>query len=213
MTNIKIGIADDHIIVRNSLVDQIKQSLNCTFIAESSNGKDFLDHIKKSNLIPDIVCIDLSMPIMNGYETTQHIRTLYPSTKILILSFVAEANAIIHLFNLGINGFASKTDAKFNFASALQEILDTGFLKNQHFHKIATEPINWKKFAFSGNIELTHKEMAFIQGSLKHASLADIGKELHCSIKTVENYRDSVYTKLGIKTKTDLTEFANKIGL
>jgi len=115
LAKIIFGIAEDHITVRDMFVKEITNNLDCTVIAQSSNGLDFLKAIKSANQIPHIVSIDLSMPIMNGYDTVKQIRSLYPTTKILVFTYVAELDAIINLFNLGINGFVTSADEKFNF--------------------------------------------------------------------------------------------------
>lgn len=212
MATIIFGIADDHTTTRDLFVNEVTSSLICTVIAAASNGKDFLAAIKQSNQIPDIVSIDLSMPIMNGYDTVKQIRLLYPTTKILVLTYVAELDAIINLFNLGINGFATKADEKLNFSSALKEILENDFLNNKHYKSNQLASLDWNKYAFIGKNKFSHKEIEYIQYSIQNLSSADIAKRWYCSEKNVDYHRKNIYLKLNITNRSELVQYAQKIG-
>ncbi len=212
MHPIKIALADDHTFVRSALISTIQSQIVVDVIAEGENGKELLFAIENSNQIPQLAIVDLSMPIMNGYETIPHLQKLYPSTKILIISFVIEPNALQHLFNVGIHGFINKTDSKFNFESAFREILQTGYFKNQHYLPQQKEPLNWKKNEFHGSITLTYLEMTFIKYRVKGYQIKEIAEKLFVSSKTVENYRNSLYKKLNINSTEEIIEYAKNIG-
>jgi DNA-binding NarL/FixJ family response regulator len=115
MNSIKIAMADDHTLLRKGILSIIQSQIAVDIIAEACNGKELLGAIEKSKQIPDITIVDLSMPVMNGYDLIPHLQKLYPTTKILIISFVIEPNAIQHLFNVGINGFIDKSRCKITF--------------------------------------------------------------------------------------------------
>ena len=76
MGRVLIGIAEDHAAIRKMMINEVKEKLDCEIIAEAGNGIDFLNELKLSNQIPDIVSIDLSMPKMNGYDTIKEIMLL-----------------------------------------------------------------------------------------------------------------------------------------
>ena len=213
MNPIKIAIADDHSLVRSALIANIQSQIAIDVIAEGDNGQELLEAIEKSNQIPHIAIIDLSMPVMNGYETIPHLQTRYPSTKILIISFVLEPNALQHLFNVGIHGFINKSDSKFNFESAITQILETGYFKNQHYLHQEKDALNWKKNEFHGSIPFTGVEITFIKYRIKGYQIKDIAEILFVSPKTVENYRNSIYRKLDINSTEEIIKYAKSIGL
>lgn len=212
MKTVLIGIAEDHNVIRNMMINEIKAKLNCNIIADAANGYEFLEKLKQSNQIPDIVSIDLSMPKMNGYDTIKQVKINYPTTKILVFTFVADLDAIINLFNLGIHGFAAKADEKFNFSSAIIDILEYGFLKNKHFRSNQLACLDWNKFSFIGNTRFTHKEIEFIQFNIQNLSTTEIAKEWFCSEKNVEYHKNKIYKKLNINTRQELVTYAKKIG-
>jgi two-component system, NarL family, invasion response regulator UvrY len=212
-SNLLIAFAEDHVGVREAFIDMIKsRSPNSTVFAVGTNGKELLEAIKQSNKIPDIAIIDLSMPIMDGTATAKEILALYPTAKVLILSFVVDDNTIMNLFNLGVHGYLAKTDSKFNFDSVFSELMETGYLKNQYFRKQKTEALNWEKFAFIGNISFNHTEMRFLKLKLTNLTLKEIAIEMCVATKTVENYRDSVYEKLDISSRHELVAKLNSMG-
>lgn len=209
----KLAIADDHALVRKGIIAIIQSQIAVTIIAEAANGMELLTALEKSTHVPDITIVDLSMPVMNGYDLIPHLQERYPTCKILVISFVIEPNAMQHLFNVGVHGFIDKSDAKCNFASALTQILETGYFKNHLFMPKQTEPLNWKKNKFHGTIPFTHTEIQFMKYKIKGLVLSEIATIMCLSSKTVENYRNSIYQKLGINSREALIEYAKSIGL
>ncbi|MEI6264252.1 MAG: response regulator transcription factor [Sphingobacteriia bacterium] len=213
-SNLLIAFAEDHVGVRNAFITMIKdQSPNSNFFAVGNNGKELLESIKQSNKIPDIAILDLSMPIMDGTATAKEILALYPTTKVLILSFVVDDNTIMNLFNLGIHGYLVKTDSKLNFESVFSELMVTGYLKNQYFRKQKTEDLNWDKYAFIGNVKFNHAEMKFLKLKITNLTLNEIAKEMCVAPKTVENYRDAVYEKLNVGSRHELVLKLKEMGI
>ena len=212
MPKVIIAIAEDHTLLRDYFVQEIKADANFNLIALSSNGKLLLGDLERSNIVPEIVALDLCMPIMNGTETARAIKTLYPNTKILVISALANDNTIINLFNIGINGFASKSEPNFNYMASINEILDNGFLNNKYFRKPTETKLNWDKYAFIGKIKLTHNELKYIRLITQNFSIREIAKQLNYSPRTIENYRDAIYLKLGITSQIEIMKFALEIG-
>ena len=213
-SNLFIAFAEDHSGVREAFISMINsQSPNSTVFAVGTNGKELLESIKQSNKIPDIAILDLSMPIMDGAATAKEILALYPTTKILMISFVKDDNTIMNLFNLGVHGYLVKDDSKLNFESSFRELMETGYLKNQYFRKQHTADLNWEKFAFIGNVKFNHTEMKFLKLKLTNLTLNEIAKEMCVSPKTVENYRDAVYEKLNVGSRHELVLKLKAMGI
>lgn len=213
MKPIKLGIAEDHSFVRKGIINNCRDTLHCEFVTEGSNGKELINGLEKTASLPDIVLLDYYMPILNGLDTIKIIKAKYPSIKILVLSALDDRNAIINLFNLGINGFISKSDPKISFSEALLEIYNSGYFINRHFVAREIKNIDWNRVAFAGNCILKHKEFEFISLCTSGLSYKAIANKMNVSVKTVENYRDSVYEKLEISSREELLKFAMKCGL
>lgn len=213
MTTIKIAIADDHALFRKGLLSLIESQIAIDIVAEGGNGKELLYAIDASKQIPDIAIVDLSMPVMNGYDLIPHLQERYPTCKILIISLVIEPNAIHHLFNIGVHGFIDKLDTKSNFNSVFMEILECGYYKNEHYLPQQKEPLNWKKNKFHGKIPFTHLEMEFIKYKVDGYELKEIAEKMFLSTKAIDYHRSNLYRKLGVNTREELIEYAKSIGL
>lgn len=213
MPTIKIAIADDHAMFRKGLLSLIESQIAIDIVAEGGNGKELLSAIDASKQIPDIAIVDLSMPVMNGYDLITHLQKRYPTCKILIISLVSEPNAIQHLFNIGVHGFIDKSDTKSNFKSVFWEILECGYYKNKHYLPQQKEPLNWKKNKFHGIIPFTHAEMEYINYRANGFEIKEIAEKMFLSPKAIEYYRSTLYRKLGINKSEELIEYAKKIGL
>lgn len=203
MEIVSVAIAEDHPLMRNAIKDIISQTSFFKILFEVSNGVELLNEIEKNKLQPDIVLIDYFMPLLNGLETTKRLRKTYPMVKILVFSNLDEKNAIKNLFYFGVNGFLSKKARSFPIEKAITEIIEAGFFLNEYYQKIV----------FAGNILLTKKEYEFIQLSVNGNKYKDIGNKMFVSIKTIENYRDSIYEKLNINSREELVKFAIKAGI
>lgn len=198
--------------MRKAIKDIVLQTSHLKIIFDVSNGSELLIEIGKNKLQPDIILIDYFMPVLNGLETTKHIKALYPNIKVLIFSHLDEKNAIKNLFYFGINGFLSKKERFFPLETAITEILETGYFLNNFYQKIDLK-VNRQKFVFAGNIKFTKKELDFIVLSVNGNKYNDIGAKMFVSIKTIENYRDSIYEKLNINSREELVKFAIKAGI
>ncbi len=213
MNVIKLAMADDHALIRKGILSMIQSQVEVDIIAEGGNGKELLVALEKSNQIPDITIVDLSMPVMSGYDLIPHLQERYPTSKILIISLVIEPNAIQHLFNIGVHGFMDKSDAKYNFKTVFMEFLEFGYYKNQHYLPQQKEPLNWKKNKFHGKIPFTHLEMEFIKYKVDGYELKEIAEKMFLSTKAIDYHRSNLYRKLGVNTREELIEYAKSIGL
>lgn len=213
MKPIKLGIAEDHSFVRKGIINSCREALHCEFVAEGANGKELINALEKTASLPDIVLLDYYMPVLNGLDTVKIIKAEYPSIKILVISALEDRNAITNLFNHGINGYISKCDPKISFSKALLDIYHSGYFINRHFVAREIKNIDWDKVAFAGNCILKHKEFEFMSLCTLGLPYKAIADKMNVSVKTVENYRDSIYEKLEISSREELLKFAMKCGL
>src|SRR5688572_20299840 len=103
LNNIKVALADDHVLLRNALATLIDSFENCKVVIQASTGTEFIKSIKSGN-IPDVLLLDLNMPQMDGYETARWIQENYPSINILMLTMYDTEQAMIRLLQAGVNG-------------------------------------------------------------------------------------------------------------
>ena len=213
---VSIALVDDHTIVRNGLKSLIEVLGDYKVTAQYDNGKDFVinsHHIAD----PDIVIMDLNMPEMNGEETTRWIRQYKPNLKVLILTLDTDEKMIIELFRMGVRGYLRKSCTEEELRRAINDIMATGYyhseishnalLKNTAGHDISKPA---QVLSLLNERELTFLMLVSDKEEYKYDQIASLMK---VSTRTIDGYRESLFAKLDIKSKTGLVLFAIKHGI
>jgi len=211
MNPTSVVLIDDHQLLRNSLGKIIDKFEGYHVIGEFDNGKEFVDSISSLGKI-DIVLLDISMPVMNGFETAEWLHKHAPGTKILVLSMMDSELSVIKMLRLGAAGYILKDSKPAMLKEAFDSIIKTGYYSNDLINNTMIHYVNSDQKAVNLRISLTDREQEFLKYSCSELSYREIGNEMNASPRTIENYRDSLYRKLGIKTRVGLVLFAIKEG-
>ena len=212
-TSVKIGLVDDHVLVRDALANAIKSfdEFDVSLLAE--NGKDFISKLNHTN-IPEILILDLNMPEMDGHETIYWLLKNHPEIKILVLSMY-DAESLIHLIKVGVRGFVKKGAAPSELKHAIQSVLTTGTycsttVTSRLFglmKDLGTKNSYW------GTIILNECEIAFLKLVATELTYKEIAQKMKVSPRTVDNYRDALFLKLNVKSRVGLAVYAIKSGI
>jgi two-component system invasion response regulator UvrY len=216
MTNptrkIQVAIADDHALLRNALARLVNSFDGYTVLLEADNGKDLRNKIMK-HLVPDVVLLDVNMPEMDGFETTQWLRKNYPFIKILALSMLSDEKTIIKMFRLGATGYLLKnTDA-----DELKKALDAVINKNVYLSEyVSAKLVSGLHTDTDDNIKpriLNEKEKEFLRWACTELTYKDIAEKMNLSPRTVDDYRQSLFTKLKVHSRVGLVLYAIRNGI
>lgn len=194
MESKKAIIVDDHKIFRESLAFMLVNQANIEVLAQANNGKELIDLLKTTK--PDIVLLDIEMPIMDGVEATRQAVLLYPDIKILILSMHKDEEFYSSMIDLGVKGFILKESDSSEVKKAIDEILDGNLYFSQDLL------VNMlKKRKDTKQIELTQRENEVLTLIAKGLSNTEIADKLFISARTVEKHRADYCLKLSRKTQ------------
>lgn len=212
--NTKVAVVDDHQLVRTGLVQMIQSLPGWEVTIEAANGKDFID---QTNLLapPDIVLLDIRMPIMDGYETALWIRSHLPETRVLVVSLVSREPAVIRMLRLGVYGFITKNSTQAELHQALSRIQQKQFHVNElvgnrifhYFSENSTEQLPDEKNT------ITDREFIFLRKCCSELTYRQIAKEMYVSPRTIDTYRDHLFEKLQVRTRVGLVIYALRTGL
>tara|TARA_B100000809_G_C15116876_1_gene522799 strand:+ start:1827 stop:2480 length:654 start_codon:yes stop_codon:yes gene_type:complete len=209
---INIAIVDDHHLFRSGIINLIKKlSTRFSISIEANNGKDFLDKLLISS-IPDIVLLDISMPIMDGYKTAEELKIKYPKIKILVLSMNDDAPSLIRMLRIGVKGFVGKDLEPDELKDAIISVNDKGYYHTELMAKHLVG--SYQNFEIN-KVEnlLTENELKFLKMSCSEDTYAQIAEKMCLSPRTIHGYRDSVFSKLKLNTRLGLILFSIKIKL
>ncbi len=206
---IKLAIVDDHEIVRRGVIEIIHDFGGFSIEIEAGNGKDLFDQLLVATVLPDIVVMDISMPVWDGYETLDAIKKNWPEIKVLILTMHKHEFAIIKMFRSGANGYLLKNTPPKELHKALRSIVDTGL----YFSELASSNL-FVRLQESNIIPLlTEREIKVLRLTHTDLTYKEIADTMEMSESSIKGYRDSLFHKCGVNSRAGLVVCAIQMGL
>jgi DNA-binding NarL/FixJ family response regulator len=207
MKKVKLCLVDDHIMLRSGLA-QLLSRMDFEIIFEATNGRDFMDGLLK-NGIPDLVLMDLNMPIMDGFTTTLQLRKHYPLVKVLALSMYDNEYSIIRMLKCGASGFVVKDGSPEELKTAIENVINKGFhYSDQVTGKVLHSILKNSENEETAIINLNDREITFLKLTASELTYQQIATEMHVSPRTVDGYRDQLFEKLNVKSRIGLALYA-----
>jgi DNA-binding NarL/FixJ family response regulator len=211
MNKIKITIADDYKIYRDGLKVGLSADENIDIIGEADNGEDLMKLLETNQ--PDVILMDLKMPIMDGMEATKLVRKNYPAIKVLVVTMYEDDKFIIHLMENGANGYLLKNAEPEEILKSIYAVYENGYYFNDVVNKALLKKLVLKnnlKPSFNQNVELTERELQVLKLICEEKTAAEIGKEIFLSPRSVEGIRQRLIEKVGVRNTAGLVMFATK---
>jgi DNA-binding NarL/FixJ family response regulator len=214
-SSITVVLAEDHVVVREGLHVLIEADGDIRVVGEAVTGREAV--LMTKQLRPDVVVMDIAMPLLNGIQATQQILSAAPKTKILVLSAHADPEYVDQLMALGVVGYLTKQTSAEIVARAVRKVHagETFFSPSvakhlrDHYGKPVTPSGSFKR----NNIRLTSRETELLQLIAEGHVNKQIASVLNISIKTVEKHRQHLMEKLHIHEIAGLTRYAIAAGI
>jgi DNA-binding NarL/FixJ family response regulator len=211
--NISIAIAEDHVLFRQGMVSLLseEEDLNVVFVA--GNGVELLDQLIEQ--VPNIILLDISMPVMEGKEALSRIRELYPEAKVIMLSMYYESSYIAEYLAKGARAFLPKNCDIEKVIEAIRTVHTKGFYFDDEISSLLMDKLIHVEQQHDENVKLrlTERETQVLNLICLEKSNKEIAELLHISIRTVEGHRQCIMAKTDTKNVLSLVMFAlrNKI--
>ena len=210
--NYSVVITDDHILIAKALTEIIDKMPRYRVLYETENGQALIERFAIKENIPDIVLLDVSMPVMDGFATAAWLKQNHPQVYVLALSMQDDEQSLVKMIKNGAHGYLLKNIHPTDLEKALDTLVTTG----HYFPDWATAKImknlSGDGVAAAPAIELSEREKELLQYVCTEMTYKEIGEKMFCSSRTVESYRDSLFEKLNLKSRVGLAVFAMKNG-
>ena len=210
---IKVAIADDHALFRAGVRTSLMGRKDVELIAEADNGMQLLNLLK--HIDPDVILLDIQMPIMDGIQTLPEIRKLYPHIKVIILSMHNDHSMISKLMEIGANSYLTKNSDSETIYQAIKTCYEQEFFFNELTNKALLSGLRTKRTepGTPQDINLSDKEITILKLMCEEKTTKEIADIVEISPRTVEAIRDKLKTKTGAKSMAGLVMYALKSGI
>ncbi|MBO4778018.1 MAG: response regulator transcription factor [Bacteroidales bacterium] len=210
MKPLHIHLVDDHSLFREGLKFLLSNSDFISQIEESENGEIFLQKIKKN--IPDVVLMDIEMPVVDGITASKTAMEMYPDLKIIALSMYAEEEYYSKMIDVGVKGFLLKNSQFEDVQKAILEVSEgNNFFSPEILDRIISNM--YKKKDEKAILDLTEREIEVLYNICKGLSNQEIADLLFISKRTVDKHRENLLLKTGAKNTAGLVVYAIKNGI
>ena len=198
---IKVAIADDHVLFRAGVKSALSVHKDIKMIAEADNGMQLLTVLK--HVQPDVILLDIQMPIMDGINTLPEIKKLYPEIKVIMLTMHNDHSMISKLMELGANSYLTKNSDSEIIYQAVKTVHEQEYYFNQLTNKALIDGLRVKRQAEASlpvDAKLSDKEISILRMICEEKSTKEIADLVDLSPRTVEAIRDKLKVKTGAKS-------------
>ena len=211
---IKLALADDQVLFRRGLTMLLRDLPDVQVVFECSNGEELLTGLKNNTV--DVVLLDLEMPVLNGMDTMKRMREEFPRVKVIVLSMHSEEKFIVHLMELGANGYVLKTAEPDEIEDAIHAVATTGYHFSPMVSRVMLHGLVKKEKlrpTFDEVDPLTERELDVLRLICEELTTTEIAGKLFLSPRTVEGYRNNILQKIGARNTAGIVVYAMSKGL
>jgi len=208
-----IAIVDDHLLIAKALSAIVENFNHYEVLFEAEHGKALIEKFNQKKNIPDIVLLDISMPVMDGFETAQWLKEQHPDVLVLALSMQDDDQTLIKMIKAGARGYLHKNVHPAELEKALDALVQNKIYFPEWATKRVMHNMAMQDLPQQPLLKLNDREKEFLQYIGTELTYREIAAKMFCSPRTVEGYRDGLFEKLDLKTRVGLVMYAVKHGL
>jgi len=210
--SIQILITDDHQLFREGIVNLLAASPEIKIVGQAGNGLEAIEMSRTLN--PDVVIMDLSLPVINGVDATRILHQELPAIRILVLSMHADKHFIKEALEAGASGYLSKNCTYSQLIDAINTVYQgKKYLSAKITEVLIDDYLNKDEDAMGIQQELTERESEILKLIAEGVSARDISTQLFISVKTVGTHKQHILDKLNLKSTVDIIKYAIKKGI
>lgn len=214
MRKIRLALCDDHTLFRAGMATILGQVHDFELVLEAANGQELIDKIARKT--PDVVLLDLQMPVMDGTATADHLREKYPLVKIIILTMHDEDRMVLHLLEKGVSGYLLKDAEADEVERAIRKVMDDGvylneFVSRAMHRRMTNKPTGLTTSTspfYNSKVLLSEREKEVLSLLCDGLSTNEIGEKVCLSPRTVEGHRLRILEKTGTKNTAGMVAYA-----
>lgn len=212
-TPVRVIIADDHALFRTGVRTALSANAGIKMIGEAQNGRHLLELLQ--TITPDVILLDIQMPVMDGLSTLPEVKRLYPNVKVIMLSMINDPSMVSRMMELGANGYLTKDSDPGVIWEAIVTAHNNEFYFNDLTNKAMLNGLRTRQAVTPAPVDvaLTDKEITILKLMCEEKTTREIADMVDLSPRTVEAIRDKIKIKAGVKSMAGLVMYAVKAGI
>ena len=208
-----IVVVDDHLLIAKAITSIIEQFQHYEVLYECENGKVLIEKFRQKENVADIVLLDISMPVMDGFQTAAWLKENHPEVLVMTLTMQGDDESLMKMIRNGAQGYLHKNVHPVELEKALDALVQKGFYYPDWATSRVLHNLSSKTDRKTNMVELSDREKEFLTYACTELTYKEIGEKMFCSPRTVESYRDALFEKLNVRTRVALALYAVKVGL
>ena len=209
-SNIRIALVEDHNLFRSALAAMINKFDRCEVVIEACSGLELIDSIN-AGVMPDLVILDLNMPMMDGFDTAKWIQSNHPDISVIMLTMYDTELTMIRLLQAGVKGFLKKDVTPLELRSAISGVMQYGYY---YTSKATGKLINLFRRSEEQSAlmksTLNEVELRFLKYTCSELTYKEIANEMNLNPRAIDNIRDNLFEKLEVKSRIGLAMYSIK---
>ena len=201
---VRVIIVDDHALVRNAIAGLIDDMEGFVVSAQAENGKALMDILAVTDP-PDIILLDINMPVMGGFEAMSILSEKYSAIPVLVLSMNDDEQSIIRMIKAGACGYLSKQVSEDELLLALSHVHETGVYYSDQVVTLLARNLKHNRFE---SLQLNEREKQFLALACSELTYKEIAEKMFLSHKTIDGYREDLFLKFDVKSRVGLVLYA-----
>ncbi|XMO86416.1 response regulator transcription factor [Algibacter sp. AS12] len=200
-----VAVVDDFQLLAQAMSTLVNSFKNFQVCYSCNNGKEIIEKLDASLKQPDIILMDVNMPVLNGIHATKYIKDKYPNIKVIAISVENKINDVLQMLEAGAKSYLLKDIEKSTLEIALTETINKGYYYTEHVSKILVDALHNQE---KNMTVLKEREIEFLNYACTDKTYKEIADKMFLSPKTVDGYRDALFTKFKVRNRIGLVLYA-----
>jgi len=206
-TTTTVFIADDHVMLREALCQLIEGFPNFKVTGQAGNGHEVLRKFRNGN-IPDVLLLDIRMPLLDGTETARLVREEFPSVRIIALTMFQEDHYVLRMIRNGASAFLRKDAAPAELMAAIRQVRSGSFYHNELVSSAMLKNVVHEPGSGKGDDQLNERQREFLRLASTELTYKEVADRMRVSVRTVDGYRDELFQRLNVRSRVGLVRYA-----
>lgn len=208
---VSVFVADDHVILREALCQYLANVPGYRVVGQAGHGMEVLRKFR-SGFVPDVLLLDVRMPLMDGIDTMRQVREEFPKVKVIALTMCQDDRLVIRMIRFGASAYLRKDAAPAELQDAIEHVRNGRFHYNDMVSSAMHRSVVQDPDGSKNHYQLNERLVEFLRLASTELTYKEVADKMQVSVRTVDGYREELFSRLGLRSRVGLVRFAIRNG-